>query len=125
MFQTIIHEYLQKRLKMEIQNITTYQALNQEKTSFFMKNIDSQIPISTKNWLDFDLQSVTNTIQSLSRETITNLRGIKNLGKFSDNIYAPFCIIFGYNKSKDQKVRGEGWKKTAGKIGKTIQRNCK
>ena len=116
MFQMIIHEYFQKRLKMEIQAITSYQAMNQEKSSYFMKNIDSQIPISNNNWLNFDLQSVKNQIQSLSRDTITQLRAIKNLGKFSENIYAPFCIIFGFNKSKDAKVRSDGWKKTAGKI---------
>ena len=116
MFLTLVHEYYQKRLKMEIQTITLYQNYNQEKTSIFMKNIDSQIPISTKNWLDFDLNSVTNTIQSLSRNTITQLRSIKNIGKFSDSIYAPFCIIFGYNKTNNAKVRSDGWKKTAGKI---------
>ena len=62
MFLALVHEYYQKRLKIEIQTITSYQNFNQEKTSIFMKNIDSQIPISNKNWLDFDLNSVTKTI---------------------------------------------------------------
>ena len=115
-FLAIVHDYYQKRLKVEIQMITSYQNLNKEKTNIFMKNIDSQIPISNKNWLDFNLTSVTNTIQSLSRNTITQLRAIKNLGKFSDVIYSPFCIIFGYNKTNNPKVRSDGWKKTAGKI---------
>ena len=116
MFLALVHEYYQKRLKIEIQTITSYQNFNQEKTSIFMKNIDSQIPISNKNWLDFDLNSVTKTIQSLSRSTVTQLRSIKNLGKYSDSIYAPFCIIFGYNKTNNPKVKSDGWKKTAGII---------
>ena len=66
--------------------------------------------------MHFDLNSVTKTIQSLSRSTVTQLRSIKNLGKYSDSIYAPFCIIFGYNKTNNPKVRSDGWKKTAGII---------
>ena len=116
MFYGIVSEYYEKRLKIEIQDITDFQTLNKEKTSEFMKNIDSQIPISYKNWLNFDLNNVTNKIQSLSRNTITQLRSIKKLGKVSENIFAPFCIIFGYNKSTSYKVRCEGWKKTAMKI---------
>lgn len=62
-----------------------------------MKNIDSQIPISSKNWLDFDLASVTTKLQLLDRGIVTQLRAIKNIGKISDLVYAPFCIIFGIN----------------------------
>ena len=116
MFYGIVSEYYEKRLKIEIQDITDFQTLNKEKTSEFMKNIDSQIPISYKNWLNFDLNNVTNKIQSLSRNTITQLRSIKKLGKLSENIFAPFCIIFGYNKSTNYKVKSDGWKKTAMKI---------
>ena len=32
-------------------------AIDKEKTEIFMKNIDSQIPISNGGWLDFDLMS--------------------------------------------------------------------
>jgi hypothetical protein len=62
-----------------------------------MKIIDSQIPISNKNWLDFDLNSVIRKLKILDKKTITNLRAIKNTGKLSESIFAPFCIIFGYN----------------------------
>lgn len=64
-----------------------------------MKNIDSQIPISYKNWLNFDLNSVTEKITSLSKETLIKIKAIKNLGKYSDLIYAPFCILLGQNVS--------------------------
>ena len=58
MFFGIVSEYYEKRLKIEIQDITDFQSLNKDKTSEFMKNIDSQIPISYKNWLNFDLNDV-------------------------------------------------------------------
>ena len=115
-FLSIVHEYYQKRLKFEINLITSYQEENKEKTAIFMKNIDSQIPISNKNWLDFDLASVTSKLQLLDRSILTKLRSIKSIGKLSDNIYAPFCIIFGYNKNANQFTKNDTWKKTAGKI---------
>jgi hypothetical protein len=117
MFYGIISEYYDKRLKIEIQDITNFQTLNKEKTAEFMKNIDSQIPISYKNWLIFDLNTATIRIQTLlNRNIITQLRSIKNLGKITEDVYAPFCIIFGYNKLNNPKVKSDGWKKTAGII---------
>ena len=117
MFYGIISEYYEIRLKIEIEDITNYQSINKEKTAEFMKNIDSQIPISHKNWLIFDLNTATLRIQSLlNRNIITQLRSIKNLGKISEDVFAPFCIIFGYNKSNNPKVKSDGWKKTAGII---------
>jgi hypothetical protein len=62
-----------------------------------MKIIDSQIPISNKNWLDFDLTSVINKLKIIDKKVITNLRSIKSVGKLSEAVFAPFCIIFGYN----------------------------
>jgi hypothetical protein len=70
-----------------------------DKTEIFMKNIDSQIPISYKNWLNFDLNLVTEKITSLSKETLIKIKAIKNLGKYSDLIFAPFCILLGQNVS--------------------------
>ena len=57
-----VNDYYQVRLKMEIELITKFQEENNDKTELYMKNIDSQIPISNKNWLDFNLTSVTNKI---------------------------------------------------------------
>ena len=87
------------RLKLEIEYITTFQEENKDKTEIFMKNIDSQIPISNNNWLDFDLSSVTSKITSLTKNTLIKIKAIKSLGKYSDFIYAPFCIFMGYNVS--------------------------
>ncbi len=65
-----------------------------------MKIIDSQIPISNKNWLDFELTSVISKLKLLDKKVIANLRAIKNLGKLSEAVFAPFCIILGYNVSQ-------------------------
>lgn len=98
-FQVTVHEYYKTRLKLEIEYITSFQEDNKEKTEIFMKNIDSQIPISNGGWLDFDLCSVTNKITSLTKNTIIKIKAIKSLGKNSDLIFAPFCIFMGYNVS--------------------------
>ena len=81
-----------------------------------MKNIDSQIPLSNKGWLDFDLKSVSNKLLILDRNLLTKLRSIKNIGKNTDLIYAPFCIIFGSNKVNNKKLKNLTWKQIAFKI---------
>lgn len=112
----LVHEYYKKRVKFEIDYITNYQNCNKEKVSFFMKNIDSQIPLSNKGWLDFNLNSVANKLLILNRNLLTKLRSIKNIGKYTDLIYAPFCIIFGSNKSNNRSLKSLSWKKIADKI---------
>ena len=76
-----VNDYYQLRLKMEIELITKFQEENSEKTELYMKNIDSQIPISNNNWLDFNLTSVTNKILSLEKENLVNIHEIKSLDK--------------------------------------------
>ena len=112
----LVHEYFKKRVKIEIDYITKYQDNNKEKVDFFMKNIDSQIPLSNKGWLDFDLNSVANKLLILDRNLLTKLRSIKNIGKYTDLIYAPFCIIFGYNKVNNKELKKLTWKQIANKI---------
>ena len=112
----LVHEYYKRRVKIEIDRITLYQENNKEKVEFYMKNIDSQIPLSNKGWLDFDLKSVSNKLLILDRNLLTKLRSIKNIGKNTDLIYAPFCIIFGYNKVNDKKLKNLSWKQIAFKI---------
>ena len=112
----LVHEYYKKRVKIEIDYITKFQEANREKVDFFMKNIDSQIPLSNKGWLDFDLKSVSNKLLILDRNLLTKLRSIKNIGKNSDLIYAPFCIIFGFNKINNKKLKNLTWKQISSKI---------
>ena len=112
----LVHEYYKKRVKIEIDYITKFQDKNKEYVDFFMKNIDSQIPLSNKNWLDFDLNSVANKLLILDRNLLTKLRSIRNIGKYTDLIYAPFCIIFGFNKCNNKDLKKLTWKQIANKI---------
>ena len=112
LFLNLINDYYEIRLKLEINDITNFQNKYEENTMLYMQNIDSQIPISTNNWLEFDLKKVTKNMELLDKNTIIQLKSIKKLTKFNENIYAPFCIIFGY-KSSNYKVKANGWKKTA------------
>ena len=96
----MVHEYYPKRLKFEVDNIRLYQERNYENFMSFLKIIDSQIPISNNNWLEFDLNIVIARLKILDKKVITELKGIKNIGKLSEVVFAPFCIIFGLNVSK-------------------------
>ena len=112
LFLNLVNDYYEIRLKIEIADITNFQNQNEENTILYMQNIDSQIPLSNNQWLEFDLKSVTKNMELLDKSTIIQLKSIKKLIKFNENIYAPFCIILGY-KSSNYKVKANGWKKTA------------
>ena len=115
LFYEAINEYYEIRLKIEINNITNFKKENEENTMLYMQNIDSQIPVSNNQWLEFDLKKVTKNMELLDKDTIMGLKSIKKLIKFNENIYAPFCIIFGY-KPTDFRVKTKGWKKIADSI---------
>ena len=115
LFYEAINEYYEIRLKIEINNITNFKNENEENTMLYMQNIDSQIPVSNNQWLEFDLKKVTKNMELLDKDTIMGLKSIKKLIKFNENIYAPFCIIFGY-KPTDFRVKTKGWKKIADSI---------
>jgi hypothetical protein len=92
-----VHEYYPKRLRFEVENIKYFQERNDKIFFEFMKIIDSQIPISNRNWLEFELGSVLSNLKVLDKNVVTSLRGIKSIGKLPEAVFAPFCIIFGYN----------------------------
>ena len=115
-FLLLINNYYPERLNLEIDLILNYQNLNKEYSEIYMKNIDNQIPISKNNWLDFDLASVLDKIFLLNKDIIQNIKSIKNLGKYSDNIFAPFCILLGKNKLYDLSIKHKSWKYIAFKI---------
>ena len=115
LFYESVNDYYEIRLKIEINNITNFKNENEENTILYMQNIDSQIPVSNNQWLEFDLKKVTKDMELLDKDTIIELKSIKKLTKLNENIYAPFCIIFGY-KPSDFKVKVNGWKKIADSI---------
>jgi hypothetical protein len=97
LFLAIVYEYYPKRLRLEVDTIKSFQEHCYDTFLNFMKIIDSQIPLSNKNWLDFDLSSVINKLKVLDKKIISSVRTIKNIGKLPDTVFAPFCIILGYN----------------------------
>lgn len=97
LFLAVVHDYYPKRLRYEVDRIKSFQEANYETFLAFMKIIDSQIPISNKNWLEFELSSVLCKLRLLDKNTITSLKSFKNLGKLTEAVFAPFCIILGYN----------------------------
>ena len=115
LFYEAINDYYEIRLKIEINNITNFKNENEENAILYMQNIDSQIPVSNNQWLEFDLKEVTKNIELLDKDTIMELKSIKKLNKLNEIIYAPFCIILGY-KPSDYKIKVNGWKKIADSI---------
>ena len=115
MFLALTHEYYPKRLRLEIERIRFFQDENYDSLLSFMNIIDSQIPFSKNNWLEFDLPSVVDKLKILDKKILTELKSIKNLGKVPETVFAPFCLILGYNKN-NIKVKNDGWLKTFQKI---------
>jgi hypothetical protein len=97
MYLALVHEYFPKRLRFEVDRIRVFQEDNYDVFLNFMKIIDSQIPLSNKNCLDFDLNIVIDKLKILDKNIITNMKSIKSIGKLPEAVFAPFCIILGYN----------------------------
>lgn len=97
MFLALVHEYYPKRLRLEVEKIRQFQEENYDIFLNYMKIIDSQIPISNKGWLDFDLNVVIEKLKILDKNIITSMKTLKCLGKLPEYVFAPFCIIMGFN----------------------------
>jgi hypothetical protein len=93
----VVNDYYPKRLKFEVDMIRLFQERKYENFMNFLKIIDSQIPMSNNNWLEFDLNVVIKKLKIFDKKVVTALRGIKHIGKLSELVFAPFCIIFGQN----------------------------
>ena len=111
--KSIIEKYYQKRLEIEYNDIKNFESKNIALKNIYLNYYSIHIP--ENNWFYNDIKLLVNTIVSLSRQTISQIRGIKKLPNLDEEIYAPLCLIFNYN-SKHEKVINDGWKKTAGFI---------
>ena len=69
-----VNNYYPLRLKMEIDLINSYQNNNKEKIEKIMEIIDSQIPLSSNNWIDFNLTSVINKILNLDSDNLLKIK---------------------------------------------------
>lgn len=96
----IVQEYFKLKIKAYIKEIVIFQNKNKNIIKIYIRKIDQQIPITNKNWLDLDMKSVTNKLQILDINLLNRVKykNKKNSEKLSDYLYAPFCIIMGYNQ---------------------------
>ena len=73
-----------------------------------MKLVDTQIPISSKNWVNFDFVETLKIISSnLTNKDISDLKfAINNLRDVHDVLLAPFCVLLGEKPIREKKADG-------------------
>lgn len=86
-----------------------------------MKLVDTQIPISSKNWVNFDFVETLKVISSnLTNKDISDLKfAINNLKETHDVLLAPFCVLLGEKQIWEKKADGtikDVWSKPMNKI---------
>ncbi len=70
-----------------------YKELEQQEplNAQYMEVVQTQIPISTNDWLKLELSDTLEC--ALTKQNITNLKTIKKVPPEKDVIFAPFCIL--------------------------------
>jgi hypothetical protein len=86
-----------------------------------MKLVDTQIPISQKNWVNFDFLETLKVISnSLENKDISDLKfAIHNVKESHDVLLAPFCILMDQKATREKKADGtvrEVWKNGTHKV---------
>ena len=86
-----------------------------------MKLVDTQIPISSKNWVNFDFLSTLKIISnSMTNKDVSELKfAISNVKESNDVLLAPFCILLEEKPVREKKADGtikDIWFKTASKV---------
>lgn len=107
-FRSLIHNYYPERFLLEINSVISYQSLNENLVLNYMNNIEEQIPLSINNWLDLNLNIILNNIKLI--DNITKIKNLKFIENNPDIIFAPFCILFGFDISNDIKFKDINWK---------------
>ena len=110
--KSLIEKYYLSRLQKEYDNIKIYEEKNIALKSKYLEKSYPYMLLSQNNWFHYDINKSIETISKLSRNTISQIRGIKKLPNLNEKIYAPFCIIFNFD-TKNERVMNNGWKKTA------------
>lgn len=97
MFRDAFRVYLPTRLQQEADYINLFIETNEELNKEYMKLVDTQIPISNGNWVNFNFLQTLKTISGcLDARDISQLKFSANYIKDeSDSILAPFCVLFG------------------------------
>ena len=94
----LVDKYLKIRFNIEIQSIISFQNENEKLIKSYMNNINEQIPFTTNNWLDLNLQKNISNLKILNHELITKVININNNKiEIPDVIYKSLLIIIGFN----------------------------
>ena len=109
--KSILEKYFPVRLKLDYNKIKNIETKNVALKNIYLEKY-VQLLFQNCKWFNYDINDSIKKITKLNRRSISQIKGIKNLPKLDEKIYAPFCLIFNYN-SKNEKVINYGWKKTA------------
>ena len=107
----LIHQYLKERIDYEIQSTIQYQNQNEKLIISYMNHIDEQIPLTTNNWLDLNLERNLQNLNILNLELINKIININNSIKIPDFIYKSLLIIIGFNEQEIFDDEDINWKK--------------
>ena len=91
-FRDSFRVYLPTRLQQEADYINLFIETNEELNKEFMKLVDTQIPISNGNWVNFDfLETLKFISQGIVNKDISDLKfAVKNVKQHNDILFAPF-----------------------------------
>jgi hypothetical protein len=83
--------YLPTRLQQEADYINLFIETNEELNKEFMKLVDTQIPISNGNWVNFNFLDTLKLISScFTTGDISNLKyAVNNIKNDNDMLFAP------------------------------------
>lgn len=107
----LIHQYLKERFDYEIQSTIHYQNQNEKLIISYMNHIDEQIPLTTNNWLDLNLERNLQNLNILNQELINKIININDSVKIPDFIYKSLLIIIGFNEQDIIDDEDINWKK--------------
>ena len=107
----LIHQYLKERFDYEIQSTIHYQNQNEKLIISYMNYIDEQIPLTTNNWLDLNLERNLQNLNILNQELINKIININDSVKIPDFIYKSLLIIIGFNEQDIIDDEDINWKK--------------
>ena len=94
----LVDKYLKIRFNIEIESIISFQNKNEKLMKSYMNNINEQIPLTTRNWLDLNLQKNTSNLKILNQELIYKIININsNEIEIPDIIFKSLLIIIGFN----------------------------
>ena len=107
----LIHQYLKERIDYEIQSTIQNQNQNEKLIISYMNHIDEQIPLTTNNWLDLNLERNLQNLNILNLELINKIININDSIKIPDFIYKSLLIIIGFNEQEIIDDEDINWKK--------------